>query len=309
MLKTIIFCLSDVLYDHNGGMEFYRRICAESERMREICRPIVKQLRISKETWNRTVIEEIDKETIRLAETEKAQILFLTDIPYFYHRVEPYHLAVLPIALTYEHLDAFPNARYLLAGLEDVDLSYLNHVYERYHHIPWRIFETERTIVREMTEEDVEALYQIYADPKNTRYIEPLLDDPEEERAYIRQYIDSVYHLLEFGLWIVEDREKAGTIIGRIGLSLREGFDDPELGYIVRTEFQKKGYATEVCRKIISYAQREFSYKTLRILMDKDNEASHKLAAKLGFSYDKMVEVDQKQWQQYVLPLKKEDGE
>ena len=295
--------MSDIFYDHNGGLEFYRRICAESQRDGAVGHPVVLRFRISKETLNRAVIDKIDKETIRLAEDDRNQLLFLTDIPFFCQRVEPYHIAVLPIVLAAELMDEFPNAMYLLAGLEDVELSYLNRVYERYHHIPWRILETERTIVREMTVEDVDALYQIYADPEITRYTEPLFDDPEEERAYTRQYIEIVYRLMEFGVWIVEDRKSPGTIIGRIGLSLREGYDDPELGYVVGTGFQKKGYATEVCRAIISYAQREFTYKKLRILMDKDNEASHRLAVKLGFDFDRMVQTGQKQLEQYVLYL------
>jgi RimJ/RimL family protein N-acetyltransferase len=260
-------------------------------------------LRLSRKTLNRTIVAEIDRKTILRPERERAEMLFLTDIPYLNDRIAAYNIAVLPIALSDEMLDAFPTAGYLLAGLEGVGLGYLNRVYERFHQIPWRILETERTLVREMTVEDVSALYEIYKNPSITRYTENLFEDPDEERAYTREYINTVYRFMEFGVWIVEDKKEKGRIIGRIGLSLREGFDDPELGYVIAEPCQKRGYATEVCRAIISYMKEQFEYKTLRVVMERENEASHRLCKKLDFVFDRTVLINGKEMEQYILAL------
>ena len=338
MLKTIIFCVSDLLYDSTEGKEFISRITTEISSETAFCKqthgeslvkeqgadatdpasrdlrePVLEEtvfgereffsLRLSKKTLNRTVVAEIDRKTILRSEKERAEMLFLTDIPYLNDRVFAYNIAVLPIALSDEMLDAFPSAGYLLAGLEGVGLGYLNRVYERFHQIPWRILETERTLVREMTVEDVGALYEIYKNPSITRYTENLFEDPDEERAYTREYIDTVYRFMEFGVWIVEDKKEKGRIIGRIGLSLREGFEDPELGYVIAEPCQKKGYATEVCRAIIAYMKEKFEYRTLRIIMEKENEASYRLCKKLGFAFDRTVIVNGKEMEQYILTL------
>ena len=51
----------------------------------------------------------------------------------------------------------------VVEGFEEVDFYFLERIYQRKHGIPWRVIETERTYLREMTVEDVEALYEIYA--------------------------------------------------------------------------------------------------------------------------------------------------
>lgn len=230
--------------------------------------------------------------------------LVLTDITFVYEKAVGRNIAVLPIALTEQCYDAFPGSDYLLAGLNGIDMFYLNRIYERAHHIPWHILDTERTRVREMTVEDVDALYEIYSDPAITKYTDKLYDDPEEERAYTREYIRTVYRFTEFGVWMIEDKNIPGKVIGRAGLSLREGFDTPELGYVISADYQNKGYATEVCQAIIRYAREQFDFERLRIIMTDGNEASYRLCKRLGFIFDMVVCIDGKNMQQYILELR-----
>ena len=78
---------------------------------------------------------------------------------------------------------------------------------------------------------------------------------------------------------------KDGTLIGRIGISIRniDGEDIRELGYLIRKEFRKKGYATEVCQATMKCAAEFPEIDKLYIVTHKDNEASEGLAIKLGF--------------------------
>lgn len=59
------------------------------------------------------------------------------------------------------------------------DHGYLAMVYSRYKNIPLQILETERTYVREITTDDVKALYSLY-DDEALKYVEPLYEYDEE---------------------------------------------------------------------------------------------------------------------------------
>ena len=69
----------------------------------------------------------------------------------------------------------------VVEGFEEVDFYFLERIYQRKHGIPWRVIETERTYLREMAVEDVEALYEIYAQEGMTDFIEPLCEKRADE--------------------------------------------------------------------------------------------------------------------------------
>lgn len=153
------------------------------------------------------------------------------------------------------------------AGLEDwLSADYLEKVWQRHVGKPWHILDTKRLSLREMTEEDVDMLYRLHADEEAARFLFKLKEDPEAERERTRSYIKNMYGFYEYGLWMAELREAvrdaktgaviapAGTIIGQAGLQNREGFDVPELGYVILPEFRRQGYAKEACRGVLEYA-------------------------------------------------------
>ena len=153
--------------------------------------------------------------------------------------------------------------------------------------------ETEHCYVRESCEEDVEAFYDIYKAPEVTRYTEGLFEHAISEKAYIREYIEKVYAYFEFGVWTVILKE-SGEIIGRAGISTREGFDIPELGYVLGLPWQGKGLAKEVCEGIIKYAKDELEITRLQVLIQEGNKASIKLAEKLGFQKEEELRIEGK---------------
>lgn len=59
-------------------------------------------------------------------------------------------------------------------GMEEIDGSFLQHVYERHHRIPWIILKTPRCIVKEFSMEYLDALFELYAGKGMTDYMEPL---------------------------------------------------------------------------------------------------------------------------------------
>lgn len=170
---------------------------------------------------------------------------------------------------------------YAVMDFEGIDYAYLCDIYKRFFHIPWTILETERCVLREMTPEDLDALYEVYADPEISRYTEALYEDREQELAYMKDYIEHVYRFCGLGIWVIVEKQ-INRLIGRAGLAFRDGYDTPEIGFIIGKEYQRKGYAYEVCRAILKYCK-SLDMKTIRVIYQKENRASEELCKKLGF--------------------------
>ena len=174
--------------------------------------------------------------------------------------------------------------RYAVESLAELDIEYLERVRRRYNHIPWDIGETDRCLIRELSLSDLPALYELYDKPGMTDYVEPLYDY-ETEIEYQKAYIENMYGFYEYGMWLVFSKE-TGKLIGRAGL------EHDELGYMIAPELWNQGYATEVCRFIIDYARENTDFEELYCRIDERNEASVRLAKKLGFTNSGHVDED-----------------
>ena len=190
-------------------------------------------------------------------------------------------------------------------GFEEVDFSFLNRVYQRHHGIPWTILTTGRCVVKEFSMEYLDALFELYAGEGMTDYVEPLYPY-EKEREYQESYIRYMYGFYGYGMWIVCDRE-SGKLIGRAGVEHREELgDELEFGYAIGVDYQKKGYATEVCTAILAYARDELGYQRVNCLIEHGNQVSVHLVEKLGFAYQGEMPVGEKTMMRYAKELAQE---
>ncbi len=204
-----------------------------------------------------------------------------------------------------DRMQSFPNLKWVLEPAEDdsdLSLSYLEQVYRRYKKLPWDILETEHLLVRETTVEDVEAFYRIYSEPSITRYTENLFEDPAMGRAYTENYRDKIYSLYGFGMWTVVEKA-SDLVIGRAGISMRDGYEEPELGFIIGVPWQRKGYAYEVCSAILKYAKEELDFEKVISFVMEENKASLALCRKLGFVLDGVVTLERVAYLQFSKDL------
>ena len=183
---------------------------------------------------------------------------------------------------------------------ENLEEEYIEKVYRRLKGLPWNILETERCLIRETTVDDVEDFFCIYSDPAITEFMEGLYPEKEQEKAYIREYIEKVYTFYEFGVWTVVEKS-SGTVIGRAGFSYREGYDDPELGFTIGVPWQRKGYAEEVCRGILDYGWNVLGFSRVQALVETENAASLNLCDKLGFHAVEELMLNEKNY--FLLKL------
>lgn len=217
--------------------------------------------------------------------------LVLTDKREVLHAAYSRELAHIAYLHEGNAIDGFPFTPYAITSLDGLPFSYLENVYKRFWHIPWEILTTERCKLREITVDDVDELYEIYSDGNITRYMEGLFENREEEIEYTRQYIENMYGFYGFGMWIVE-RLSDGKILGRAGLNIRDGYEDFELGYVIRSDEQGKGYATEICLAIMDYAAHELDAVALNAFIHPENAPSVRLCERLGFHRMGRVDIE-----------------
>lgn len=218
------------------------------------------------------------------------ETLYITDSETVYHALRQQGRYVLPCRHGGNGNANFTGALYVIEQIEEVGYETVDMAYRRLAGLPWEILTTKRCVIRETIPEDVDSFYQIYAEPDVTRYMEELYADRDEEIAYIKNYRDSVYRFYGYGMWTVQLKD--GTVIGRAGISWREGFELPELGFVIGVPWQRQGYAYEVCSAILTYARNELNMTQIQALVMAGNEKSSALCRKLGFQYVEDIMLD-----------------
>lgn len=86
----------------------------------------------------------------------------------------------------------------------------------------------------------------------------------------------------EFHFAIID--RPTGQVLGVAGLN-REGKDAAELHYWMRSDHTGRGLTTEACRALVAWAPRALRVRRLTLWAGRDNQASRRVAAKLGFRH------------------------
>lgn len=146
---------------------------------------------------------------------------------------------------------------------------------------------TERLRLRGHRIEDFAACSDIWGDPEVVRYIMGKPLSPEDVWARILRYVGH-WALLGYGFWAVEEKA-TGQMIGDLGMAefkrdVIRGFDGvPELGWVLASRAQGKGYATEAVRAAVAWGQANLGTSRMVCLIHPDNVASIRVAEKCGF--------------------------
>ena len=143
------------------------------------------------------------------------------------------------------------------------------------------IIETERLFLREMTEDDFHSLYKILADSNIMQHY-PYIFDEGRVRNWIVRNIER-YKTFGFGLWAV-CLKATGEMIGDCGLTMQliDGQIKPEIGYHIRADMQRKGYAKEAAIAVRDWAFMNTPFNIVYSYMKYTNEASVKTAISYG---------------------------
>ena len=149
------------------------------------------------------------------------------------------------------------------------------------------ILQTQRLILREMNEEDYSALYAVLGDSDIMSHY-PYTFDEQRVRNWIKRNTER-YAVFGFGLWAVVLRE-TGEMIGDCGLTMQfiNGQIKPEIGYHIRKDCQRRGYAREAAAMCRDWAFENTPFNVLYSYMKSTNMPSYSTAASIG-----MKQVDE----------------
>tara|TARA_Y100000815_G_C13147526_1_gene426709 strand:+ start:250 stop:711 length:462 start_codon:yes stop_codon:yes gene_type:complete len=82
--------------------------------------------------------------------------------------------------------------------------------------------------------------------------------------------------------WAVVE-SSSGLTIGDIGLFVRTGHENWEIGYAIMEEFAGNGYATEASRTVMQWGASTLGFRTVTAGHFADNPASGRVLQKTGF--------------------------
>lgn len=140
---------------------------------------------------------------------------------------------------------------------------------------------TGRLLLREMTEADYDALHAVLADGDIMQHY-PYAFDEVRVRGWIARNIDR-YRTFGFGLWAVCLRE-TGEMIGDCGLTMQtiHGVIRPEIGYHIRRDMQRRGYAQEAAVAVRDWTFRSTPFNAIYSYMKYTNLPSAAAAQSWG---------------------------
>jgi RimJ/RimL family protein N-acetyltransferase len=151
--------------------------------------------------------------------------------------------------------------------------------------------ETERLLLRRLNVDDAPFILTLLNEPSFIRYIgDKSVRDLEGAQQYILNGPVASYDRHGFGLNLVELKE-SHTPIGICGLLKREELPDPDIGFALVPDFWSKGLAFEAATAVLQDARERLSLERILAITSLDNEASINLLQRLGFKFERVIQL------------------
>lgn len=150
------------------------------------------------------------------------------------------------------------------------------------------LLETERLILRRLTVDDVDNLWELDSDPAVMRYLNGGTPTPREviARELLPGFLRDYARGDGYGFWAVVEKD-SGRFLGWI--SLRPSEDgapgDATLGYRLRRAAWGRGYATEAARALIDTGFADLGARRILATTYQDNLGSRRVMEKVGMTH------------------------
>ncbi|QTE23476.1 GNAT family N-acetyltransferase [Polaribacter cellanae] len=142
------------------------------------------------------------------------------------------------------------------------------------------IFETERLLIRKLNVKDLQGFHTLESNPNVLKYATGNVKNFQENKKELQDLIRR-YNLAHNDFWIYAIILKEHTtFIGTVAL-VKDGADN-EIGYRFLEEYWGNGFATELCKGLISYCKQLGMPKIVGYVVD-ENTASAKILKRFSF--------------------------
>ncbi|MDT8718691.1 GNAT family N-acetyltransferase [Clostridium sp. 19966] len=145
------------------------------------------------------------------------------------------------------------------------------------------VLETERLLLREITEEDFDFILELEARTESYKY--EMGGRPEKDKVIesCKNYIEAVKKLPEEGAIKFIVCNKKGEKMGAVSVWCNwEKTKEWEIGYKFLKEYWVNGYASEAAAKVVDFTFTELSIHKLMAFINYENKNSAALAKRVG---------------------------
>lgn len=145
--------------------------------------------------------------------------------------------------------------------------------------------ETPRLMIRPWRDDDRDALRSVLSDPEVTRYVHGGVPYSESDLDEIlaRQMRQVAEHDVCMGALV---EKHSSRVIGIAGVQPLGTTGDLEIGWILARDAWGRGYATEAGGAAMAHVLRTLARPRVVAIIDPPNEASKRVAARLGMAYE-----------------------
>ena len=145
------------------------------------------------------------------------------------------------------------------------------------------LYETPRLVVRDLTDDDLPALYEMHRHDEVMRWLDGTASTGlDEERARLDRWKTQCRN--GFGFFAIVERETATLV----GVQVLKPFDDlpyTDLGWRLHPAAWGRGYATEAARGAVGYARDVLGVTDLAAVTLPHNARSRAVMERLGMTY------------------------
>ncbi|HKX87111.1 MAG TPA: GNAT family N-acetyltransferase [Flavobacterium sp.] len=149
--------------------------------------------------------------------------------------------------------------------------------------LPFTNLESERLLLRQITTDDVQEVFELRSNPETMKFIpRPLVTSHEEALSHIKMIQDKIESNegINWAVTLKPDNKLLG-IIGHYRIKW-EHFRS-EIGYMLLPEAHGKGIATEAIQLIVDYGFNKMKMHSLEGIIDPENKGSARVLEKNGF--------------------------
>jgi [ribosomal protein S5]-alanine N-acetyltransferase len=149
--------------------------------------------------------------------------------------------------------------------------------------LPFKNLESNRLILRQITNDDLAEVYALRSNPETMKYIpRPLATTTDDALGHIKMIQDKIEtnEGINWAITLKENPKMIG-IIGHYKIQW-ENFRS-EVGYMLLPEFHNQGIVTEAIQLLIDYGFNDMKMHSLEAIIDPRNTASARVLEKNNF--------------------------
>ena len=148
---------------------------------------------------------------------------------------------------------------------------------------PFPVIETERLLLRQITNDDITEVFELRSNPETMKYIpRPLVKTTEDALEHIKMIEEKINDNtgINWGITLKGNSK----LLGMIGFYRMQPENyRAEIGYMLLPDFHRKGIIPEAVNRLINYGFYDLKLHSIEAVIDPENAASEKVLQKCGF--------------------------